>query len=175
MANFTKQAIKAAFLELLDEKPLNKISVRDIVERCGINRNSFYYHFQDIPSLLAQYPTVDRIEEAFRASIDYVQKNRRAIMHVYNSVSRDTFEASVMRLCAYMTEQYLKSAYPDAGISDTDREVLHRFIKCQLFGLCIDWMLGGMKPDTGEKMARILELYRGVAELILENCRASNA
>ena len=172
MANFTKQAIKAAFLELLDEKPLNKISVRDIVERCGINRNSFYYHFQDIPSLLgeiivertnelmAQYPTVDRIEEAFRASIDYAQKNRRAIMHVYNSVSRDTFEASVMRLCAYMTEQYLKSAYPDTGISDADRELLHRFIKCQLFGLCIDWMLGGMKPDTGEKMGRILELYR---------------
>ena len=54
MANFTKQAIKAAFLELLDEKPLNKISVRDIVERCGINRNSFYYHFQDIPSLLGE-------------------------------------------------------------------------------------------------------------------------
>ena len=136
MANFTKQAIKAAFLELLDEKPLNKISVRDIVERCGINRNSFYYHFQDIPSLLgeiiiertndlmAQYPTVDKIEEAFRASIDYAQKNRRAIMHVYNSVSRDTFEASVMRLCAYMTEQYLKSAYPDTGISDADRELL---------------------------------------------------
>ena len=178
---------RMAFLELLDEKPLNKISVRDIVERCGINRNSFYYHFQDIPSLLgeiivertnelmAQYPTVDRIEEAFRASIDYAQKNRRAIMHVYNSVSRDTFEASVMRLCAYMTEQYLKFAYPDTGISDADRELLHRFIKCQLFGLCIDWMLGGMKPDTGEKMGRILELYRGVAELILENCRASNA
>ena len=174
MANFTKQAIKAAFLELLDEKPLNKISVRDIVERCGINRNSFYYHFQDIPSLLgeiivertnelmAQYPTVDRIEEAFRASIDYAQKNRRAIMHVYNSVSRDTFEASVMRLCAYMTEQYLKSAYPDTGISDADRELLHRFIKCQLFGLCIDWMLGGMKPDTGEKMGRILERRCGV-------------
>lgn len=80
-----------------------------------------------------------------------------------------------MRLCAYMTEQYLKSAYPDTGISDADRELLHRFIKCQLFGLCIDWMLGGMKPDTGEKMGRILELYRGVAELILENCRASNA
>ena len=185
MANFTKQAIKAAFLELLDEKPLNKISVRDIVERCGINRNSFYYHFQDIPSLLgeiivertnelmAQYPSVDRIEEAFRAVVDYAQKNRRAIMHVYNSVSRDTFESSVMKLCAYMTEQYLKSAYPDACISPEDREVLHRFIKCQIFGLGIDWMLGGMKPDVGEQMARVLELYRGVAELILENCRAS--
>ena len=185
MANFTKQAIKAAFLELLDEKPLNKISVRDIVERCGINRNSFYYHFQDIPSLLgeiivertnelmAQYPTVDKIEEAFRTVVDYAQKNRRAIMHVYNSVSRDTFEASVMKFCAYMTEQYLKSAYPDVCISPEDRAVLHRFIKCQLFGLCVDWMLGGMKQDVGEQMARVLELYRGVAELILENSRAS--
>ena len=94
-------------------------------------------------------------------------------MHVYNSVSRDTFESSVMKLCAYMTEQYLKSAYPDACISPEDREVLHRFIKCQLFGLGIDWMLGGMKQDVGEQMARVLELYRGVAELILENSRAS--
>lgn len=41
MANFTKQAIETAFLQLLNEKPLNKISVRDIVEKCGINRNSF--------------------------------------------------------------------------------------------------------------------------------------
>ena len=73
-----------------------------------------------------------------------------------------------MKLCAYMTEQYLKSAYPDVCISPEDREVLHRFIKCQLFGLCIDWMLGGMKQDVGEQMARVLELYRGVAELILE-------
>ena len=59
MANFTKQAIETAFLQLLNEKPLNKISVRDIVEKCGINRNSFYYHFQDIPpsSLRSSPPT----------------------------------------------------------------------------------------------------------------------
>ena len=54
MANFTSKAIKASFLKLLNEKPLNKISVKDIVEDCGINRNSFYYHFQDIPALLEE-------------------------------------------------------------------------------------------------------------------------
>ncbi len=59
MANFTKQAIETAFLQLLNEKPLNKISVRDIVEKCGINRNSFYYHFQGYPpsSLRSSPPT----------------------------------------------------------------------------------------------------------------------
>ena len=67
MANFTKQAIKSSFLKLLNEKPLNRISVRDIVEDCGINRNSFYYHFQDIPALLTEIIT----DETDRLIADY--------------------------------------------------------------------------------------------------------
>ena len=52
MANFTKKAIKESFISLLEEMPLSAITVKTIVEACGINRNSFYYHFQDIPTLL---------------------------------------------------------------------------------------------------------------------------
>ena len=54
MSNLTERAIKEAFIKLLGEKPLAQISVRMIVEECGINRNSFYYHFQDIPTLLGE-------------------------------------------------------------------------------------------------------------------------
>ena len=54
MPNFTKQAIKASFWKLLNQQPLSQISVRTIVEDCGINRNSFYYHFQDIPSMIEE-------------------------------------------------------------------------------------------------------------------------
>ena len=43
MPTFTKAAIKATFISLLNKKPLNKITVKEIVEECGINRNSFYY------------------------------------------------------------------------------------------------------------------------------------
>ena len=39
MPNFTKMAIKATFIRLLDEKPLSQITVKDIVEECGVNRN----------------------------------------------------------------------------------------------------------------------------------------
>ena len=52
--NRTKDAIAAAFFELLTERPLSKITVKDIVDRCGINRNTFYYHFEGIPSLIEQ-------------------------------------------------------------------------------------------------------------------------
>ena len=48
MSGFTKQAIQASFLKLLDTYPLRDITVRMITEDCGINRKSFYYHDQDI-------------------------------------------------------------------------------------------------------------------------------
>ena len=49
MSGFTKEIIARTFTELLDEKPMSKITVKDIVEHCGVNRNTFYYHFRDIP------------------------------------------------------------------------------------------------------------------------------
>ena len=49
--NRTKLAIVDTFWQLLEEKPYNKITVQDIVNHCHVNRNTFYYHFQDIPSL----------------------------------------------------------------------------------------------------------------------------
>ena len=54
MANFTRRAIKETFLKLLNQRPLNQITVKDIVEDCGINRNSFYYHFEDLPALVEE-------------------------------------------------------------------------------------------------------------------------
>ena len=52
MANFTKNAIKSSFLKLLNERPLSQITVKDIVSDCGVNRNTFYYYFEDIPKLI---------------------------------------------------------------------------------------------------------------------------
>lgn len=124
MANFTKQAIETAFLQLLNEKPLNKISVRDIVEKCGINRNSFYYHFQDIPSLIAEIitstptnslrstPPSPRWTSAARWPSATLLHNRSAVMHIYHSVNRDLFEESTMRLCDYAVTTYIDTAFP---------------------------------------------------------------
>ena len=93
MMNRTKDAIVAAFGELLTERPLSKITVKDIVDRCEISRNTFYYHFEGIPSLLEQtvkYMT-DQIIQAhskFGSPMDciapfvhYCTDNKKAILH----------------------------------------------------------------------------------------------
>lgn len=60
----TKRRLAMALKELMQEKPLKKITIQDIVERSHMTRQSFYYHFQDIYEvleLICQYELVDRI------------------------------------------------------------------------------------------------------------------
>lgn len=50
-ASRSRHLIKQAFGELLNEKPLNKITVTDIVERANISRGTFYAHYLDVYDL----------------------------------------------------------------------------------------------------------------------------
>ena len=52
MSQMTKRALEASLKKLLLQKPLNKITISDIAEDCGISRMTFYYHFKDIYDLV---------------------------------------------------------------------------------------------------------------------------
>ena len=54
MAQTTKNAIRKGFLDLLEQRPLDKISVVDIADHCGVNRNTFYYYYCDIYALIRE-------------------------------------------------------------------------------------------------------------------------
>ena len=180
MANFTKKAIKASFIKLLNERPMNKISVKDIVEDCGINRNSFYYHFQDIPALLEEivtentveiikkYPEIDSIDAAFHAAFYFAEENRRAAYHIYNSVNRDAFERELMKICQSVVSTYVDNVFGKTSVSEKDREIVLRFIKCEFFGLIIDWLNCGMKDEALDDLLRITELCRGMSEELIK-------
>ena len=64
--------LTGAFWELLEEKPYRKITVKDIVDRCKVNRNTFYYHFDGINSLF---------EEALIAWEEKIFQDPRTIAH----------------------------------------------------------------------------------------------
>ena len=179
MAAFTKQAIKASFLKLLGMYPLRDISVKMIVEDCGINRKSFYYHYQDIPALLeeilteqadallASYQSVHSLEECLTAVIEKLIANKKRVQHIYRSVNRDVFETGLMKLCDYVTRSYmtqLAAAYP---ICADDQELLTGFYRDECFGLIMGWMMRGMQEDVLPSLHRLCALRRGMAEEIL--------
>ncbi len=183
MAGLTKQAIKASFFKLLNEQPLSKISVRDIVEDCGINRNSFYYHYRDIPALIEeiiteawdamvqQYPTITDLHDCCCAVMETALQNRRVVFHIYNSVSRDAFEQYLMRFCEYAVETYLTAVFAGQEVSGDKRRLVVRMLKCSLFGMSIDWLSGGMKPEGRDELLRLLTLCHGLSEELLRRCK----
>lgn len=174
MPNFTRRAIKESFLKLLNQRPLNQITVKDIVEDCGINRNSFYYHFADLPTLLEEimaeqvsmlvesHPTIDSVQEGSDAIVEFVMRNKRAIYHIYNSLSRDVFERHLMEVCRYIVSTYLSTMLESTD--EADRATILRFHKCVCFGSIIDWLNGGMKDDVSDYFRRIRQLRLGLPE-----------
>lgn len=59
----TKRAIRSAFYELIKEKPLEKITVKEIAERAEINKTTFYAHYETV------YDLVDQLEQEAVAEV----------------------------------------------------------------------------------------------------------
>lgn len=104
MAQRTKNAIRQSFMELLAERPFDKITIGDIAQRSEITRNAFYYYYQDIYALVEdifalelerfaqQAASYTSWQDAFRVAITFALDNRRAVLHIYQSSSRETLE-----------------------------------------------------------------------------------
>ena len=70
MSNLTKKALLAAFGELIEEKPFNKITITDLTEKCGLNRMTFYYHFDNVYELMI-WGLEMQIQEVSRDCVTY--------------------------------------------------------------------------------------------------------
>lgn len=51
-ASETKHALAGALKDQMRQKPLDKITIQELTDRCGIRRQNFYYHFEDVYDLL---------------------------------------------------------------------------------------------------------------------------
>lgn len=176
----TRGSIIRAFNQLLDEKPINKITVKDIVGRCGINRNTFYYHFSDIPDLVDEimeemadhlihnhfqpgYPI-----ECIRPVIQYALRNRNKVLHVYRYVSRETFLAYLNRVVQRIVQGYFDGLPAAAGSAPNENiAALIQFYKCAIVGLFLDWLDSNMKDDLLAMVERLCVLLRGSEEMAL--------
>nr|WP_325300480.1 TetR/AcrR family transcriptional regulator [uncultured Dysosmobacter sp.] len=174
--NHTELLIAAAFDQLLAEKPLTKITVKEIVERCGVNRNTFYYHFQDIPDLverLARERADEIIQNHIQTAslidciqlvIQYCGSYKQAILHIYRSVQRENFLKTLEHLVLYVVEEFVTAATAGLSIQPEDRHLLIRYYKCTIIGVCLDWLDAGMEYDLLAASVRVCDLFAGSAE-----------
>ncbi len=180
MSSFTKEVIIKTLFELLNEKPLAKITVKDIVERCGVNRNTFYYHFRDISDVVEcalkrevdkafeQPVEIDSVLECLEVLVNLIGENRKAMLHIYGSLQREDFTNALDKMCQYIVSQYAEHNFDPEILEKEEVKVLMHFYKCVMIGVILDWMDHRMSYDLTEYAGKIRALYGNTFEKTLE-------
>lgn len=184
MSKYTKQALKTAFIKLLNEQPFEKIKVKDIVEECQCNRNTFYYYYQDIYALLeelleeeiekaiARTGNFEKWQDGLIIGIQFLMENKRAAYHIYNSIGRKEIEHYIERVAGWIIEEFVTCQSADLKLEPSDKRLIISFYMHAITGMFEEWMDKRMQLDAETVIRRIGQIMDGSVRRMCE--RAAN-
>lgn len=172
MARKTKEALASALRQMMAVKPVDKVTVKDIVEVCGVNRQTFYYHFDDVDELLEWIFEQDsdlvfprevvreRWLDDMMNYLDWLISNSDFTMNVYHSSSRLYMMRYLKERMKDCIRQYVELASEGMSIDRQDFEFIVEFYATCVSGFLSQWMDQGMqlpKELTRERILRVMD------------------
>ena len=159
MSQTTKKALAASLKKLLTRKTLDNITVKDIAEDCEVQRQTFYYHFQDIYALIEwiylseitrainDKKTYATWNQGFYQLFQYILENKSFVLNTYRSVKHDDlekhiYEGSYALLFGVVEEQSL-----GLQVNYCDKKFIANFYEYSFAGILLEWIRNGMKDD----------------------------
>ena len=180
----TKKALAESLKNLLLQKPLNKITISDIADDCGINRMTFYYHFKDIYDLVewtcaeeaAQAmegkKTYDTWQEGFLNIFSAVQANKPLIMNVYRCVSRERIEQYLNPLICSLILGVVEEKSAAIPVSEADKRFIANFYEYAFIGVMLEWIDNNMREEPSVLVERTSRVVHGSILRALDAFRA---
>lgn len=172
MPQFTKQALAEALKAAMRTRSLEKITVKELVEVCEINRQTFYYHFQDIYDLLGwiyRTEALDSIrnnrsystwQQGLLMVLEYVQTNREVCVNTYRSLAREHLEAFLHEVMHGLLGSVVDEIAGTQPLSQGNKDFITKFYSYAFAGVLLDWIKSGLKvPCTTivEHVNRIMD------------------
>lgn len=186
MARRTQAVIMQAFMDLLTRKPLDKITVKDVIEEADINRNTFYYYYENIPALLdalfeqeirkfsESTEKSDSFVEEYRRLSALLRNNRRAIYHIYQSEDRERISRYMETGAELFVEQFVRKAAAPYDLSEEGIHYVTHFYSYAVVGLTMHRIRENV-PTEDQSLAELIEgsFYASVENVIREYIRFS--
>ncbi len=181
MPQFTRNAIIESFIKLAMRNPLEKITVKDIVDACGVNRNTFYYYFQDMYALVEDLfragpaaadpgSAKDTWTEGFVRLARFSETCPRAVRNIYMSVGYDVFEGYVGQVIEEPIVCALKRECENLHLGEINLNLPTLFYRQALLGIYSLWLRHDMKDDPEQIAKQLLILHEESMPKILQNC-----
>ena len=177
MASFTKFAILKVFGDLAASRPVDKITVKDITDQCGISRNTFYYHYQDIYQVLkayVQYSAEHVIElmvedegedgKAGLKEIRYLEANRELLCNLYRSAANEEVRNCLQSASQIIFDRLIESVSQGMEVQAEDKKILSAVWQYTVRGIMTSWMEedGMLNGETLEQvLVRLDYLFKG--------------
>ena len=172
-SSLTKKALATSLKRLMGKIPLNKITVHEIVADCELNRQTFYYHFQDIFDLLgwvykteavesiADYKTYTTWEDGFLKIFLYIEKNKAFCLNTLNSLGRDHLDFFLHSISFELLMGVGNEVSQGMNVKDEDKKFIANFYTLAFIGLVIQWMKTEMKEKPEVIIEKLSELVEG--------------
>lgn len=183
MKQVTKRALAASLKKLLLQKPLDKITVIDIATDCGVNRQTFYYHFKDIYDLsewlfldeisvaIAGQKTYETWEQGFLNTFEWVLENKLWVLNIYRSGSREYLERYLYGVTYDLVMGVVNEKAAGMSVQESDKKFIADFYKFAFVGLLLEWIRTGMKDNPKRIIDRLSVLIQGDITRALEKLR----
>lgn len=180
---YTKKALSESLKRFMQTKPFSKITVSEIIEDCGLNRKTFYYHFADTRDLLKwtfeqeaievvkSFDLLIDYEDAILFVMDYLEKNQHMLNCVYDSVGRDELKFFLYNDFFEIGNMIVSSAEKAVGVqlSEDYKRLVVAFYTEGIAGIIIEWMKGGIKLDKAATVKYISSIFRNGLPAIIKN------
>lgn len=183
MAKQTQKFIMSTFMQLLESESLDKITVRDIVEECEINRNTFYYHYSDIYDLLDDVFRVETEKfmsedvdenttfgEEYERAACFVLKYKKAILHIYDSKKRDVLQNYLETLAFSFISRFVKKEADGYGLPDEDIDYITGFYTHAIVGNTLGWIKRKLPSGQEKFIARTARTFNATVKDMIRQC-----
>lgn len=170
MASTTKKALANALKKMMGVKPIDRITVNDLVETCGVSRQTFYYHFNDVYDLLewvfeedanANLPgevLYDNWKRDVTLWFKYLYDNSGFALNVYNSNSRPYMLRYIRERLKACIRSFAEIVAERRSIDRQDFEFIVEFYSHLVVGLITQWMDQGMQLPREVTTDRVLKV-----------------
>lgn len=167
----TKKAIAESMKELMKKKSLKKITISDIVQNCGLNRQTFYYHFRDKYDLVnwIYYNEVVVTFSQVSTSADWsviildvlniMKKEKNFYTGALNVAGQNIFNNDFFDVTKEMllkiVDELVDGVEEGRNMEAADRLFIADFYTYGLVGMMIQWAKSGMKEPPNEIVDRL--------------------
>jgi probable dihydroxyacetone kinase regulator len=178
--NNTKKKLADALKMLMSEKAFEKITIQDIVNLCGMNRRTFYYHFQDIYELLDWFyhdealrkleinSTYESWPNELLYLFNYIEANKKITLCVFKSLGRGYLEGFIYKSVYRVVRNIVYGIASDLQVKEDQKDFMAHYYTVSLVGVLTYWIQEDFTQSPEEITDMIQVMLKGTMRSALE-------